>query len=186
MMIAPPAPDLGPRRAPITDLTPETAIALGFSPIPLRASGDRKAPRPEEWQRRDFEPDDWRPGESVGLRTGRQRDGTYLYFADYDHKPERGVDAPTYYAAALARLSEPTRCRVFTCYSTGYQGRYIAIRAKQEIRSGWLRDADGRKIGDFLGIDRQVVAPTRDRCPASGTSTARRGSHAAPWRRACR
>lgn len=153
------------RWQPITDLQPSEAIALGFDPIPLRAQGDRKAPRPDEWQlpTTHFAPASWKRGESVGLRTGLQRDGTHLYVADFDHKPEQDIDAPALFAAAIARIPEPIRTKLVLASSTSTRGRYIAFRACREIPSKALRDDRGLKIGDFLGPKRQVVAPTRER-----------------------
>ncbi len=155
--------DDGPRFVPITDLTPADALALGLTPIPLRASGERKAPRPDGWERGSFDPAEWHPGESVGLRCGLQRDGSYLVVLDYDHRPELGIDAPALFESALARIPEQLRARLFTALSTGRRGRYIAFRTMTPCRGGWLRGAQRQKIGDVLGTGRQVVAPTRDR-----------------------
>ena len=164
MMTVPrPAAPNGPRPAPITDISPQEAIDLGFTPIPLCSSGERKAPRPKAWEQRTFTPDEWEPGESVGLRTGPQADGTYLYVVDLDHRPALGVFAPAEFAAALERIPEPTRTRLVTAYSTGRMGRYIIFRSTREVRSGTLRNADKQKIGDFLGPGKQVVAPTHER-----------------------
>src|SRR5687768_10296891 len=99
-------------------VTPAHAWKWGLIPIPLRASGDTKAPAYNNWQTSYPHPREWQPGQGVGLRCGLQVDGSYLYFADYDHKPELGIDAPAEVAAALARLPEAIRDRLFKAYST--------------------------------------------------------------------
>ncbi|HSH83381.1 MAG TPA: hypothetical protein VLA19_33020 [Herpetosiphonaceae bacterium] len=152
-----------PRPTPITDLSPAQAIELGLTPIPLSSFGDRKKPARNEWQKEQFSPDDWKAGESVGLRTGLQRDGTYLYCLDYDHRPEQDIDAPSLFAADWRRIPEATRAKLTTAKSTSGRGRYIILRARREVRSRKILDEHGRKIGDFLGPGKQVVAPTRER-----------------------
>src|SRR3712207_6712797 len=97
--------------------TPEEFDRLGFTPIPLSASGTGKAPSRKDWQRKTFLPSDWRPGEGIGLRTGHQRDGTYLNVVDIDHHPEQGIDAAAYYQALLAQLPPALIQQLFTARS---------------------------------------------------------------------
>jgi hypothetical protein len=77
-----------------TNPTPAQYLDWGMAPIPLRATGDTKAPRDRGWLTAGYTPQDWHAGEGIGLRCGLQPDGTYLYVADFDHRPAQAVDAP--------------------------------------------------------------------------------------------
>ncbi len=147
----------------------QTVISLqrsGFDPIPLctgQNDNDRKAPAYRNWQLRSFQSDGWKRGQGVGLCTGPQRDAGWLYVVDLDRKPECGIDAVHNFQAPLARLPEVLCARLFLARSTRGHGRYMLFKTRHELRSGYLYNERGQKIGDFLGPGRQVVLPTPDR-----------------------
>ncbi|PLS80215.1 MAG: hypothetical protein CYG59_09190, partial [Chloroflexi bacterium] len=111
---------------------------------------------------RTFAPSDWRAGEGVGLRCGRQADGSYLLVADYDgHSSDQ--DAVAAFNAALIALPVGIRQKLFTAISTGGKGRYIMWRSRRRVATRTLHDATGRGTGELRGAGAQVVAPSRDR-----------------------
>lgn len=146
---------------PASTIRPSDVTGWGFQPIPLRV-GD-KAPRPDKgWNTRRYQPGDWREGEGVGIRTGRQPDGTFFYIADLDsHKP--GQDAPAALRAILDYIPLQLQQKLFGARSTGGKGRYIGFCSRRLLRSRQLHNSAGRHIGELLGEGSQVVAPSRDR-----------------------
>jgi hypothetical protein len=146
-----------------TNPTPAQYLDWGMAPIPLRATGDTKAPRDRGWLSAGYTPQDWHGGEGIGLRCGLQPDGTYLYVADFDHRPAQAVDAPQEFATFLARLPAALRDQLTLAYSTSRRGRYAIFKSLDPVPSSWIRDTRGKGIGDFLGEGKQVVAPTPDR-----------------------
>ncbi len=143
-------------------VTPEQAIAWGYTPIPLRATGNTKIPARVGWLHATYTPCQWRDGEGVGLRCGRQADGSYLNVADHDsHKPYQ--DAAVAFNAALITLPVGIRQKCFTAISTGGGGRYIIFRAARALPTCKLHDAQGRHTGELRGDGAHVVCPTRDR-----------------------
>ncbi len=146
-------------------ITPQQALDMGYMPIPLRNNGSanaRKAPARENWQRRTFAASEWKAGEGVGLRLGRQQDGSYAYCLDLDSHNDM-QDAEHFLHTALNALPPDLSARLFLARSTGGKGRYAMFRSTLVLTNGLLFDHEGNHAGECLGVGRHVVCPTSDR-----------------------
>jgi hypothetical protein len=129
-------------------------LGLHITPVPIGS----KVPRLPEWPTEYPTPDMFLPSDRVGIVCGAQPDGTTLIVGDFDHKPDRGLDAQV----SMQRFLDTAKTRtywpkLFMTRSTSGNGYHIYARAWKTARKSDLYH-EGVHVGELLGTGAQVVA----------------------------